>query len=79
MVQGPHDQAEKSLNCENIMNERIKELAFEAGQGGHSWYNDPNCLQKFAELIIKECAEVGAWNGDSAVTGIIKEHFGVKE
>lgn len=33
------------------MNEQLKQIAFEAGQGGHSWYNDPTCLAKFAELI----------------------------
>jgi hypothetical protein len=66
------------------MNERIKALAFEAGQGGHSWYNDPHCLQAFAELIVRECAAV-AYSYDplepvpSAIARLIQEHFGVEE
>jgi len=39
------------------MNERIKKLALEAG-GSH--YPDVNTIQlvKFAELIVRECAEI---------------------
>lgn len=66
------------------MIERFKELAFEAGQGGHSWYNDPNCIQAFAELIVAECASIAGkaeyndtWN--EPVEDTIKKHFGVKE
>lgn len=40
------------------MNEQLKQIAFEDGQGGHSWYNDPTCLAKFAELIANECAKI---------------------
>lgn len=66
------------------MNERIKELAYEAGQGGHSWYNDPNCIQAFAELIVQEClmkANGAKIRGESIDTLIrnIKEDFGVEE
>ena len=62
------------------MNERIKELALQAG-GSH--YPDVNTaqLEKFAELIIQDCADLAysynifgrgrAWNL------IIKEHFGL--
>ena len=41
------------------MNERIKELA---EQAGYSWHNQfsgpilsPNAIEKFAELIVQEC------------------------
>jgi hypothetical protein len=41
------------------MNERIRELA---EQAGYSWHNQfsgpilsPNAIEKFAELIVKEC------------------------
>ena len=62
------------------MNERIEELAAKANFG-HMENNevvyDPR-LEKFAELIVQECAEIAdkGW----AAPGIqIKEHFGVEE
>jgi hypothetical protein len=74
------------------MNKRIKELALQAG-GSH--YPDVGgiTLEKFAELIVKECVSVCSkqaadWEGDyatayndgieSCISGI-KEHFGVEE
>jgi len=71
------------------MNERIKQLA---RQAGYSWHNQfsgpilsPNAIEKFAELIVRECASK-AWFaeqygiGDGApVSKQIKEHFGVEE
>ena len=66
------------------MNERIKEIAREAG-----FYANPDVekFEKFAELIVRECAEI-AYNkqykhsaahtrGDCAEA--IKQHFGVEE
>ena len=68
------------------MNERIRQLAYEAGQGGHSWYNDPNCIQAFAELIVQECARVANDSNQSknravgvSVGDVVREHFGVEE
>ena len=66
------------------MNERIKELADEAAKfsaimaltTGES--GDKLFVEKFAELIVRECAEIAdkGW----AAPGIqIKEHFGVEE
>jgi hypothetical protein len=71
------------------MNERILELA---EQAGYSWHNQfsgpilsPNAIEKFAELIVRECASK-AWFveqygiGDGTpVSKQIKEHFGVEE
>ena len=79
------------------MNERIKELVKQAGfsfkyktapdelNPGHNLQD----LEKFAELIVRECAEVIMGNEiDHPITGAvydgdqakaIKEHFGVKE
>ena len=37
------------------MNERIKELAKQAGQG-ESFHIPPEFVEKFAELIVRECA-----------------------
>jgi hypothetical protein len=74
------------------MNERIKELA---KQSLPEFYltNCPSALEKFAELIVKECVGVcnkqtPNWKGEYATAfgdGIefcisgIKEHFGVEE
>lgn len=77
------------------MNERIQELwdkaaestaAYPSGQN-NSWETQVNFMDKFAELIVRECAD--AINNDdrlndvrSAARGcvrIIKEHFGVEE
>jgi hypothetical protein len=74
------------------MNERIRELALQAGMvkfppsietelQKNILFGDQH-IEKFAELIIKECA--GAVNSrDDSDTGfwanIIKEHFGVEE
>ena len=50
-----------------------------AGSDPHQW----NVLyrKKFAELIVRECAEVAGCNGHVsgfALGDLIKEHFGVK-
>jgi len=40
------------------MNERIKELARDAGLLVHNPEGVPTKLEKFAELIVKECADI---------------------
>jgi hypothetical protein len=63
-----------------MMNKRIKELALQAG-GSH--YPDVNreTLEKFAELIIRECAaqvdSVYKQGGGTYGETILK-HFGIK-
>ena len=65
------------------MNERIKELAVQAGDDwDHTLESDKEFLKKFAELIVRECAHVG-YNASyyecaSHVSNKIKEHFGVE-
>jgi hypothetical protein len=60
------------------MNERIKELAEQATSYNNSdgWLFDK---QKFAELIIRECAEIADMNAVEAmgIYGKVLEHFGV--
>jgi hypothetical protein len=66
------------------MNERIRELAREAG-----FYANPDIekFEKFAQLIVKECADVAKrWTPETEeceytwlIHDKIKEHFGVKE
>ena len=71
------------------MNERIKELAEQAGSthkqslGVYQFYSDE--LEKFAELIVRECMKA-ADEGMAQVTMKvewpsyhIKKHFGVEE
>jgi hypothetical protein len=75
------------------MNERIRELAEQAGYDikpfykGEDDYQIPHYkdekLEKFAELIIQECAEIVNNHFESLEPGYpgdkIEEHFGVKE
>jgi hypothetical protein len=69
------------------MNERIKELAKQAQDNGDAiHYYDPVFAQKFAELIVRECAgvvlntEVEYIEIDAMhrIRDNIKEHFGVE-
>ena len=68
------------------MNERIRELAEQARKhfpktetSGEFWVFDE---QTFAELIVKECADVGSKFSQAHPEDIryqIKRHFGVEE
>ena len=74
------------------MNERIQELEKQAFDAVWDLDNDPigpgthfkpdGFEQKFAELIVRECAEVAGCNGHVSgftLGDLIKEHFGVEE
>jgi hypothetical protein len=67
------------------MNERIKEIAREAGLLVHNPNGVPTKLGKFAELLIKEFAEALDNNiappshPFNSIGYKLKEHFGVKE
>ena len=81
------------------MNERIKQLwdkaatasaAYPSGQN-NSWETQVNFMEKFAQLIVQECAEqsmsIGRYNTPSGITPDLsiaiavglKKHFGVEE
>ena len=65
------------------MNERVKELAEESGIGYLSSVH-PSTLEKFAELIVKECGvALSPMLRDMVSRGqaydLIKQHFGVEE
>jgi hypothetical protein len=72
------------------MNERIEELAEQARVKSHWSIDEARYLvnylneEKFAELIVKECAEI-ADNADAtrekwqSIGKFVREHFGVEE
>lgn len=68
------------------MNERIRELAEQAGGIEHD--DDGNELtpilvgkelEKFAELIVRECANIAADHDALDIYEEIREYFGVEE
>ena len=71
------------------MNERIKELAEHAGfhVAPYDGINDNDMIEKFAELIVRECIQVcksrvgnSDYNtGRMHCASDLKEHFGVEE
>ena len=69
------------------MNERIKQLAEQAGWDNHHSKFDTR-IEKFAELIVRECIDIAQdraafdWAPPNDVNHIIdeiKQHFGVEE
>ena len=60
------------------MNERIKELWWKARIGYNNQSCDNEVVEKFAELIVKECADVAADHEALVIYEEIREHFGVK-
>jgi hypothetical protein len=73
------------------MNERIRELAEQTGWAEHIRYKPTRIeIEKFAELIVRECLDVVAMRiylgpeeicrqECKALASEIKEHFGVKD
>ena len=65
------------------MNERIKELMWDAGlnsnyvEGFDSIYSEQ--LEKFAELIVRECANIADKAEPYKANDLILKHFGVEE
>ena len=51
------------------MNERIKELAREAGLLAYNPEGPPTKLEKFAELIVQECLNICEKLGDQGMDG----------
>jgi NTP pyrophosphatase (non-canonical NTP hydrolase) len=70
------------------MNERIKELAEQVDKEFNSPYDRHKAIEKFAELIVKECIEVLRlvtyevdidFGTEEVFQEAIKKHFGVEE
>ncbi len=61
-----------------MMNERIKKLAEQATTEEHDGFRYFD-KAKFAELIVKECAQVASdYDGAHYVGDAIEQHFGVE-
>ena len=61
------------------MNNKYQDLAREAGLLVHNPERMPTKLQKFAELLIRECAEIADKAEPYKANDLIKQHFGVEE
>jgi hypothetical protein len=69
------------------LNERIRQLALKAGGGlsciaeplEHPWKFSERELEKFAELIVRECMTNLYLNGYDDAVIQIQKHFGVEE
>jgi hypothetical protein len=65
------------------MNERIKELMKQAGTDTSGKWMGAEHAEKFAELIVRECAGVSenhkGMNDKYFIADAIKKHFGVEE
>ena len=71
------------------MNQRIRELALQAGAVNvWEWASDDVLdtknmdAEKFAELIVKQCANRASWAQDTNeadIGGEVLKHFGVEE
>ena len=60
------------------MNNKYQELAREAGLLVHNPDLMPTKLQKFAELLIRECAAIADKAEPYKANDLIKQHFGVE-
>ena len=67
------------------MNEKIKHSLYQAGLTAQGCWDElddytKQGIEKFAELIVKECAQVASdYDGAHYVGTAIEKHFGVKE
>jgi len=67
------------------MNERIRQLAEQAGasmlHGGELSFFGNTSIEKFAELIVRECADIATINSHQwhSAGRFVLTHFGVEE
>ena len=65
------------------MNERIEHLLYESGLTAQGCWDDLDDyarqgIEKFAELIVRECIDYCGDNLSKTVGGALKIHFGVE-
>lgn len=63
------------------MNERIKELWDQAAklEPDPSWQGQTKFMEKFAELIVCECADLADTAEPFQTSDLILKHFGVRQ
>jgi len=63
------------------MNQRYKDLWDQASklESDPSWAGQTRFMEKYAELIVRECANVAADHEALDIYEEIREHFGVEE
>jgi hypothetical protein len=65
------------------MNERVKQLWAKAAEStiGDSWEEQTKFMERFAELIVRECIDIAdEYDGvGSTIVGRIEKHFGVEQ
>lgn len=63
------------------MNERIQKLAEQQGLTGPNYFLSSQELEKFVELIVRECADIASINQHQYETAgsYVLKHFGVKD
>ena len=63
------------------MNEQIKQLWEDAAKTtqSDSWEEQTKFMERFAELIVRECAEIADTAEPFLASDLIKQHFGVEE
>jgi TRAP-type C4-dicarboxylate transport system substrate-binding protein len=66
------------------MNKNLEDLMYQSGLTAQGCWDsldeyDRTAIEKFAELIVKECANVAAEHNALDIYEEIREHFGVEE
>ena len=66
------------------MNERMEDLLYQAGLTSQGCWDElgtyeQEAIEKFAELIVKECSEIADKAEPYKASDLIRKHFGVEE
>jgi hypothetical protein len=66
------------------MNKQLEDLMYHAGLTAQGCWDemddyDRKAIEKFAELIVRQCAEIAGAAEPYKAEDLIKQHFGVKE
>jgi hypothetical protein len=64
---------------DTFKNERIRELYKQTTGKDWAYDFDPEIAERFAELIVQECAQFCEDKNSKLLGTIMKEHFGVEE
>ena len=68
-----------ALYREFSVSEKIKELIKEVGTDVSGKWMNIDSATKFAELIVKECADIADSAEPYKANDLIKKHFGIEE